>query len=260
MKGERISKCLWSPICGLLSRAILSIGLLLCINGIAGAELSDMSFLDSAVTLKPGQFKVSTYVINEIRQESWRDYQHYWASNYNESGNVINTGLRFGIGIIDGMELNVSTLREYFPFGRASIKLSLVNNSLVNIAIVPGVHSYKWEFKSGDQGGDIHSKSITTGAELPLVFTRTRTDGVQVSSCLNIGYNHVHTTDESDLEWMIPDEIENKVYALFLMNLRVKYHWITLCPELGMMMSNSDLYGLSVMPRWGLSVGLTSGK
>lgn len=242
---------------GLPYKAIVTLALLFTISGITGAELSDMSFMDTAVTLKPGQFKVAVYAINEIRQTSWTDFQHYYTSYKVARGNAINTGLRFGIGITDGMELNVSTLREYFPFGRASMKLRLVNSDGLSIAVVPGIHSYKWEDDVGDENSNVLEKTRTIGAELPVIITRIRADGVQVSTCMNLGYNYSKKSTISDLEAIYQDEIERRIYALCLVNVQLKYKWITFCPELGMMVSKGDLWGLSVMPRWGLSVGLT---
>lgn len=244
---------------------------------LSGCAVIDSSNLDTAQNLAPGRLKIlhyQGYSLNTHRllSDTILDYDGYNELEISGASNgYYNQGIKFGVGLTNRDEINISFLTP--AVAKIAWKHRLSNDSLrVQRALMPSVMVGGGEdrnigFLDGINGSyRTYWRSYSSNTvELPFMVT-IKQNHYSMTACLKVGYNRIKYTDywREDPSEYEPSIIEKGVFDNYMAGLiftpRVKLFSVVLMPEVGIYGYETIDGSLNFVPVWNFGIGFESGE
>lgn len=227
-----------------------------------GCAVIDSSVLDSAVPLEPGKFKAISYLGGGLDQNRMIYSTNLPDGEYNQtSANVRGvSGLKFGLGITRGTELDLSSIVEEKLSGKLALKVLLHRDSTLSISMMPGVYRYAGfapgEFNPGGSDLPFSGNYDSRGVELPLLITYPNTAKSSITLCAKIAYNRLQYDRHSNHDANTDIGTYNALISGLIASFRVKAWYFLILPEIGVYAYPVKNGKYNLMPILNLGVGI----
>ncbi len=216
-----------------------AISLTINLLALTGCAVIDSTSLESAVPLQPGKVKVITYLGAGLDQNRMVYTPGLAEDEDNQTtGNTqASLGLKLGLGITQGLEIDISALANSSDLGKVSVKMLVIQDSTKAFSIMPGIYRYSGEgpleFNPGGPEYIFRGKYKSTGAELPFLFTVSNSKNTSATFCAKIGYNHLDYSRKDNAGIIIDDGYYDSIYTGLLATFRLKVWKFVFLPEIG---------------------------
>jgi hypothetical protein len=226
--------------------------LLLC-----GCAVMDISVMDTAEPLQPGKVKIETYAGTGLILES-TVYDNVVETGESHKAAIwpVN-GFRLGMGIADKTEAGGKVWFTGFSAGaKAYLKYLLQQNNDTYYAIIPAITYVKAKDQSNNNSSNLDYEYKSVGAELPFLVTRKVSEYLSLTAAARLNYNSLEYSLYGGSSPSDKHGPYSVVHGGILGNARLKYYYLVLTPEVGVEFVPVVNGAFTVLPNYGLSVGL----
>jgi hypothetical protein len=224
---------------------------------ISGCAVMDTSVLDSAEPLMPGKVKLETYASTGVILESTVYDEDI---EYGESAKAVPWpvwGFKLGVGIADKAEVGAKGWITGFSLGsKTYLKYLFHQEGKDYYSVIPAITyaGVKEDNEDYNDASDFKYKSI--GFELPILMTRKLSEEVSLTAAARMNYNFLEYEYQNTNGSLVKNGPFNVLHGGILVNARAKLWAFVLCPEVGVEIVPVVNGDITVLPNYGVSVGL----
>lgn len=226
--------------------------LLLC-----GCAVMDISVMDTAEPLQPGKVKLETYAGTGLILES-TVYDH--VSETGESSRAAIwplNGFKLGMGIADKTEAGGKIWFTGFSAGaKGYVKYLLKQEKNTYYSIIPAITYVKAKDESNNNETNLDYEYKSIGAELPFLVTWKASEYVSLTAAARLNYNSLEYSLFGGSNPSDKHGPYNVVHGGILGNARLKLYYLVVTPEVGLELVPVVNGDFTVLPNYGLAVGL----